>query len=417
MSAERKKQQYMVIALAGSAIVGAIGVIAWALAPANGSTSVLPEISGSVDTTLIADRTSSAAPEMSWVARSREELSDLRELVENQMKTIDGLRAEQAKELRDVRLEYDEQLLQQAEKIALLEQTKAAGPARGSDLEIASLLPGDGGLTNPGIATPDYSGIGSEFVTRNPVRGRYVAGEARPGVDYRPDAAIKDSFGTTFDLAALPTVEVDPGRVTLSDYVPAGSYASAVVLSGADAATNVSDRENPTPVLLRVTGPAITAAAGSRKGRVDIVGCTVQGSAIGDLSSERVKVRLLSMTCLDRTGAVLETRIKGYVTGSGKAGVRGRVVGREGKVIGNAAIAGVLEGLAGAAGGNAGASDGDVTAVAGNALSAIGASGTQNAASTLSEYYINRAEQYQPVVSLYAGTKVEIVFLEGVKVR
>ena len=137
----------------------------------------------------------------------------------------------------------------------------------------------------------------------------------------------------------------------------------------------------------------------------------------GDLSSERVKVRLLSMTCLDRTGSVLETRIKGYVTGSGKAGVRGRVVGREGKVIGNAAIAGVLEGLASSAGGNAGASDGDVTAVAGNALSAIGASGTQNAASTLSEYYINRAEQYQPVVSLYAGTKVEIVFLEGVKVR
>ncbi len=40
-----------------------------------------------------------------------------------------------------------------------------------------------------------------------------------------------------------------------------------------------------------------------------------------------------------------------------------------------------------------------------------------NAAQSLADYYIKRAEQYQPVVSLYAGTEVEVVFMEGVSLK
>ena len=208
-------------------------------------------------------------------------------------------------------------------------------------------------------------------------------------------------------------------RNTLRNYIPAGSYAPAVVLSGADAATNVVDRENPIPVLLRITGPAITAARGGGNGaRVNIEGCTVQGSAIGDLSSERVRVRLLSLTCLGRGGTVIETEITGYMVGAGKEGVRGRVVSREGPLVGNAAIAGALQGLGSAFDVSDGADGLDsVDEIAQTAAAAAGAGSVETAASTLSEYYINRAEQYQPVISLNGGTPVEIVFLEGVALQ
>lgn len=206
----------------------------------------------------------------------------------------------------------------------------------------------------------------------------------------------------------------------LGNYIPAGSYVPAVVLAGADAATNVVDRENPTPVLFRVTGPAITAGwTGGPAGRINIEGCTVQGSAIGDLSSERVKVRLLSLTCLKRDGDVVEQKIAGYMVGAGKAGVRGRVVSREGPLVTNAAIAGALSGLANAAdmGSASGSDTTSIEDIARTAGIAAGTGGVQSAANTLSEYYINRAEQYQPVISLNGGTNVELVFMEGISLQ
>ena len=50
-------------------------------------------------------------------------------------------------------------------------------------------------------------------------------------------------------------------------------------------------------------------------------------------------------------------------------------------------------------------------------VTSAGTGGVQSAANTLSEYYINRAEQYQPVISLNGGTKVELVFMEGISLQ
>ena len=46
---------------------------------------------------------------------------------------------------------------------------------------------------------------------------------------------------------------------------------------------------------------------------------------------------------------------------------------------------------------------------------AIG-SGIGNSASMMAQYYIQRAEQYQPVIEMPTGVNVEIVFLEGFKI-
>ena len=69
--------------------------------------------------------------------------------------------------------------------------------------------------------------------------------------------------------------------------------------------------------------------------------------------------------------------------------------------------------------GNSGASTDSATAsdLMRQAGASVAGNGISAAATTLSDYYVQRAEQYQPIVSLYGGTKVELVFLKGVDLQ
>lgn len=419
----RQKQQYIVFGLGVGAVLALGTVIFGVLAPKSPAALPMRNSNDGIDVSIVADRTSAAAPEMSWVTSSRAEIDRLSTLVEDLTKSIDAQREQTAEQIATLRQEYDDMILQQADRIAELE---TAEPATAS-AQTSTSSSRERGVSSS-VSTPDYASFGQEFISREPVRRDASAGfpaqqngSGASGSSQGSEPARElGSFGQSFTLEkrAGETDGVTPNR--LGNYIPAGSYAPAVVLAGADAATNVVDRENPTPVLFRVTGPAITAGrAGGRGGQVDIEGCTVQGSAIGDLSSERVKVRLLSLTCLKRGGEIIEQKIAGYMVGAGKAGVRGRVVSREGPLVTNAAIAGALSGLANAAdmGGASGSDSTSIEDIARTAGIAAGTGGVQSAANTLSEYYINRAEQYQPVISLNGGTKVELVFMEGISLQ
>ena len=193
--------------------------------------------------------------------------------------------------------------------------------------------------------------------------------------------------------------------------------------TGAAASASVTGQADPRPVLMRITGKASTAASG--RGDVlkaDIRGCTIIGEARGDLSSERVYVRLCTMTCRRGSG-VVETEVQGFVAGTGQAGVRGNVITREGDLVEKSAWAGVLSGFGDAAGQGLrppavvleeGKRRPD-SAILSDAGKAGLAQGIGNAGERLSQYFIQRAEQYQPVISLKGGTPVEVVFLAGTR--
>ena len=132
----------------------------------------------------------------------------------------------------------------------------------------------------------------------------------------------------------------------VSSWLPAGAHAEAVVLAGVDASAGVSSQGDPRPVLMRITGPAWTAAEDGTALAVDVDGCTVTGAAHGDLSSEKVYVRFRTMTCAGpEPGTVVETEVAGFVAGSGKTGVRGPVVSREGALVEKAFLAGMVSGV------------------------------------------------------------------------
>ena len=225
----------------------------------------------------------------------------------------------------------------------------------------------------------------------------------------------------TFRLdGAEELFEAPPAR-DIGAWLPAGSHAEAIVLAGVDASAGVSSQGDPRPVLLRIVGPAWTAAEQGMALAVDIDGCTVTGAAHGDLSSEKVYARLRTLTCAgEASGTVVETNVAGFVAGAGKTGVRGPVVSREGALVEKAFLAGLVSGVGeGAASAFApqAVATGTGAAVANTGLGEIGRAGLGSGASSagrkVADYLIRRAEQYQPVIQLQAGTRVTVVFIEG----
>jgi len=204
---------------------------------------------------------------------------------------------------------------------------------------------------------------------------------------------------------------------TSDNYIPAGSFAKAVLLSGVDASTSLTSSGNPDPVLIRITDHGTLP----RRFKSDLKDCHIIGAAYGDLSSERTKVRLEKLSCTEiSTGEIIETAIAGFVAGEdGRQGIRGTVVSTEGKLLGNSFLSGVLGGFA----------NNLNPATASQGASLFGSSkkpdtkervresfagGASSSLDRLSKYYIDRAESLQPIVQVGAGRKVDVIFTEGV---
>lgn len=209
-------------------------------------------------------------------------------------------------------------------------------------------------------------------------------------------------------------------KSTLENTLPAGSFAKAILLGGVDASTSVSSSSDPRPVLLRVTDHGTLP----RRFKSDLKACHILASSYGDLSSERVYMRLEKLSCTERlTGEISETQVSGYVVGEdGRTGIRGIVTDKAGPLIRNSLVGGFFSGM----GQFFSAQQqktflpvtalGQIPAIAPQQMLMSGASqGVSNAFEKYSEFFIKRAEQLQPVLQVAAGREVDIVFTQGTK--
>lgn len=253
-----------------------------------------------------------------------------------------------------------------------------------------------------------------------------VAASPAPGARAATPVSAKDIKLVSFDTGAGTASRIDPGEGATSytdspNYLPPNSIAKATVVVGVDATTNTRSQSDPLPVLLRVTGPARSVYREGRLLATRVQGCMVNGAAYGDLSSEKVYVKLQRMTCPQPGGRFAVSEVKGFIAFGGKVGVRGRVVSREGSLTTQAFLAGLV-GSAGNALGTAFdnpviTSGGRESPSAGEVgLRALGG-GAEQAGTTVSDYLIERAEQYQPVIEMPTGAEVEVVFLDGTFIR
>lgn len=211
-----------------------------------------------------------------------------------------------------------------------------------------------------------------------------------------------------------------------ANYLPPNSIAQAKVVVGVDAATNVRSQSDPLPVLLRITGPARSVFSDGKLLRTRVQGCMVNGAAYGDLSSEKVYVKLQRMTCPQPGGRYAVSQVKGFISFGGKVGLRGRVVSREGGLVTQAFLAGLVGGIGRGftantnsmfAGTNVSV-DGERSKLSAGDIAKGGiGEGVASAGDRLSDYMIERAEQYQPVIEMPTGADVEVVFLDGTFIR
>ena len=222
-------------------------------------------------------------------------------------------------------------------------------------------------------------------------------------------------FGATKSTTERPgkTKAEVPGLKQVS-YLPGGSMARSVLLTGADAPVG----GKPFPVLLALN----EAFASPNSYSVPLKGCFALGKAEGNASSERADIQIVRMSCVLPDGKAFEQEITGYLVGEdGKQGIPGKLVDKEGRKIAFAAIAGVGAGLAKAFGQqqvtNVVTDSGAITStVTGDALTFGLASGAQGAATEMQRYFQKQAERLFPVVEIDAGKNVTMVMLSGTKV-
>jgi conjugal transfer pilus assembly protein TraB len=215
----------------------------------------------------------------------------------------------------------------------------------------------------------------------------------------------------SLDMGLKKTESSPAEGYNISNFIPVGSFAKSVLLTGVDAPAAVSSADNPVPMVLRIIDNAVLPRG--MRGEIDT--CHVTASAYGEISEERVRVRLDKISCTYLDGRIFVDNIDGYVTGEdGKSGIRGKVVWREGALITRSFAAGFLGGVSQGIGDAAGEIStsplGTVQTYPGSELFQQGiGTGAGSALNKLSEYYIKRAEQYHPVIEVEAGRLVDIV--------
>jgi conjugal transfer pilus assembly protein TraB len=226
---------------------------------------------------------------------------------------------------------------------------------------------------------------------------------------------VSDRAATTQPDRAQDAVVPEPR--TVATFLPV-SFTRGTLLGGLDAPTGGQSQSNPHPVLIRLSDNSVLP----NRFRAEYRDCFVIAAGYGDISSERAYLRTESLSCVRTDGAALEVRIQGSIYGEdGKVGMRGRLVTKQGQMLANALLAGIVSGIG----------QGVATSTSNVSTSAIGTIATTNgtdayrtglgtgvgrALDRLAQYYIKLAENAFPVIEIDAGREIDVVITRGVKV-
>lgn len=315
-----------------------------------------------------------------WQYKSESRLDDQDGAIKDLQKEIDrlGRQAVPGQTEAAVNQEMETRLLQLEEMLANMNENKQQ-------------MPMSGGQMMPG-------------------RTAHITRESYDEVDVYETQVEMEPQILSLNMGLKPK-ESSSSKYNVNNFIPVGSFAKSVLLTGVDAPAAVSSADNPVPMLLKIVDNAVLPRG--MRGEIDT--CHVTASAYGEISEERVRVRLDKISCTYLDGRVFVDNIDGYVTGEdGKSGIRGKVVWREGALLARSFAAGFLGGVSQGIGDAAGETStsplGTVQSYPGSELFQQGiGTGAGSALNKLSEYYIKRAEQYHPVIEVAAGRLVDIV--------
>jgi conjugal transfer pilus assembly protein TraB len=404
----RRKQRML---LSGVAVVGVVAASMWIFSD-NGK--VAGQADDEIEDVQVStkDMMNRNLSEQEWMAQSENRFQSQ----ENQLKSVGGTNAKvaQLSEQIEALRAQNQSMTADGQRVVSAYQTENEQLRRQINERATPVAPPPGPAALYGPNSPTY---------QRPDAGG-AAGPDSPPVRSSEVKMVSFNSGETGNAK-----KVEKGNTVYTDspnYLPPNSFATAKVIVGVDAAAGVQSQTDPLPVVLRVTGPARSVLQNGKLLTTKIQGCLINGAARGELSSEKVYVKLQKMTCPQPGGRYAVSEVKGFIAFGGKTGVRGRVVSREGSLVSQAFIAGLVGGFGRGFAANSNnaltqpnvivdgkrqdLSMGDI------AKGGLG-EGVSQTGDMVSKYLIERAEQYQPVIEMPTGVDVEIVFLEGVYVR
>ncbi len=380
-----KKKQTITMAITGAGIVGVMAIFLFS-EPKKPQNDLSKIINNSKNKIVLQDPNNGVKAEDRWLQNAEEKLDNYDQFTKNYKEDKGNIESR----LIEVEKKYEEQVAGQSE---LLE---------GQSREISDLKKQIQSIKQPPAGSK-----------QDP-----FGGQGGMGQDSGYMALPKTIQSISLNLEKPAAEEGEFFKA--EEYVPAGAYAEAVIISGVDASVGISAQSDPRPILLRVKGPAFSSLFDGNVQKANLDGCLITGAASGDLSSEKIYVKLVNMTCAKSQDLVYETAIKGYVAGQGKSGIRGTVIGREGDFLAKSFLAGLVGGLgqglqqkvAPPLNFSNGLTTQSALSTEDVAKKGVG-QGISSASDRLANYFINRAEQYQPVISIPSDLEVEVVFVEG----
>jgi conjugal transfer pilus assembly protein TraB len=264
---------------------------------------------------------------------------------------------------------------------------------------------------------PAVKSVKTEASFKNPPLPSAVKPYIPPPKNFRPEV-INDVLEVKTFKRVNKTSEVSENATEVNIVIPPGTFVPAVLLSGVDAPTMGEGVAKEYPVLLEITDMAFLP----NNWREDIRKCFAVGWAKGDLASERAYIRIDRMSCVSKNGKVYVAEGSNFAAvygEDGKVGLLGRVVAKEGAILGRALLAGFMQGVGqilqqSATVVNISPVGGTTTASVktGQALRYSLFGGASKAAEILAKEYERLIKITFPVIEINAGRKVDIVFYQ-----
>ncbi len=275
------------------------------------------------------------------------------------------------------------------------------------------------GVTAATRTGPEQSGQSAQ-ISINPARPLMMRdNEVQfPAADHKRSDDIRSAES---EQDGMINVEIgsennDQHRQDYKNFVPAGSFAKVVLLSGFDAPTGGQAAQNALPVVMRVKSFMHMPNNFAN----NLKECFITGSGYGDLASERAFIRTERISCVLQGGGIIEQKIKGHVVGQDASfGMRGRVVSKQGALLARSFLAGLFSGL-----GNSVALQsqtlqasplGTVATVdPSRAMQSALGTGVSTSSGKIADFYLQQANLIFPVIEISAMRIGEVFLVEGV---
>lgn len=210
-------------------------------------------------------------------------------------------------------------------------------------------------------------------------------------------------------------------KKNIKNYIPTGTHVRAVLLTGVVVGTGSDMQSNPEPVEIRLTDEGIFGKGNRNE---QIKEATLIGGCSGDLSSERAKCRLHTLSLINDKGEIIEKPVEGWMVGEdGRNGIQGKIVDKSSDILRMAMLNGVLGGMSNFFESQATAGVSPVLALTGQqntklsniaTLKAGAASGTSDAFSKMADFLMERFNSMSPQISVASGREIDVVFKHGV---